>query len=417
MVNAERQAGPVVSLSVGHIEGRGERQTSMSAAPTRDPVDSLSTLVAQVLVAFTIEVDNEFEQSITSADPAYNPVSLSMWTNFMQFVLDAGAITADELTTRTHAAKEKIRASVGCMERWGYITVDTEAEDGARRRTGWGSAQGVRAGSLLRPTECGRVAGSLWRPLVASLEARWEERFGKRAVERVRRAAAELVSLDGRVLPPGLPVVGPQDGFLSVVTPLPFDGSEADRRRRATSLDLVAALAHLWLAFALEFEQEAELSLPLSANVLRVLDEPVPGRDLPRVSGISREAAKMALAYLERHGYARIGPDPDRPRTPTVTLTEQGLGAREQYLALLVDIEDDWSRRFGKVVAELREALLALVAVSDGKAFADALVPHDSGWRASAAYAAQTEAFLSEPRRFLPQAPLTLFRGGWPDGS
>jgi hypothetical protein len=37
--------------------------------------------------------------------------------------------------------------------------------------------------------------------------------------------------------------------------------------------------------------------------------------------------------------------------------------------------------------------------------------------RADKRYAAQTEAFIHDPRGALPHDPMVLHRGGWPDGS
>jgi hypothetical protein len=56
-------------------------------------------------------------------------------------------------------------------------------------------------------------------------------------------------------------------------------------------------LSQVLLAFVLEFECESELSLAICANVVRVLDEKgLRVRDLPILSGVSKEAIAMALA-------------------------------------------------------------------------------------------------------------------------
>jgi hypothetical protein len=74
-------------------------------------------------------------------------------------------------------------------------------------------------------------------------------------------------------------------------------GESADLSR----LPLFALLSRALLAFAIEFERESELSLAISANVLRVLDETgVRVRDLPILSGVSKEAISMAMGILRK---------------------------------------------------------------------------------------------------------------------
>jgi hypothetical protein len=49
------------------------------------------------------------------------------------------------------------------------------------------------------------------------------------------------------------------------------------------------------LAFAIDYERESGVSPAISANVLRLLDDdPVRVRDLPALSGVSKEAISMA---------------------------------------------------------------------------------------------------------------------------
>jgi hypothetical protein len=66
------------------------------------------------------------------------------------------------------------------------------------------------------------------------------------------------------------------------------------------------------LAFAVEFEHESPASLAISANVPRVLDEHgVRVRDLPGLSGVSKEGISMAMGILAKHELAISGPATD----------------------------------------------------------------------------------------------------------
>jgi hypothetical protein len=140
------------------------------------------------------------------------------------------------------------------------------------------------------------------------------------------------------------------------------------------------------LAFAIEFERESELSLAICANVLRVLDEQgVRVRDLPLLTGVSREAISMA------------------------SLTLKGRESQEAYRRLLGILEERWHARFGKdAIRRLRMSMERLVgepAVERSPLFRG-LEPYPDGWR----------ALIRKPDT-LPHYPMALRRGGFPDGS
>jgi hypothetical protein len=86
------------------------------------------------------------------------------------------------------------------------------------------------------------------------------------------------------------------------------------------ALPLSALLSRVLLSFAFEYEREAELALAVGANVLRVLGaEGTRLRDLPILTGTSREAVRWALGVLRRapgRSGARPGHQPRTGRTP-----------------------------------------------------------------------------------------------------
>ena len=55
----------------------------------------LSTLLSQVLVAFTMEFDNEAERQFAESAPQAFLVSQVMWANLMRFVDDEGVAIRD----------------------------------------------------------------------------------------------------------------------------------------------------------------------------------------------------------------------------------------------------------------------------------------------------------------------------------
>ena len=275
----------------------------------------LPALLSAALVAFTMEFDNQAERQLPhrttrhgSSGGLHAPwlVSLAMWANCMQFV-DEREITVLEI----------------------------------------------------------------WSPLSGTVESRWENRFGRDAVCRLRRSLEALVRQLDRALPDCLPILG------YGLERRPWQNQRSARRHPENlaeaadsvlpSLPLWALLSRPLLAFAMEFERQSGLSLAASANLLRVLDEK--GKklgELPRLSGVSKEAIAVALGVLCRKGLAAVDREP-AGRTKRVRLTAEGLEARQQYCKLTGKVERLWAARFGAGLLHPLQAALEAIA-GDGKA-------------------------------------------------
>jgi DNA-binding MarR family transcriptional regulator len=362
----------------------------------------LSTLLSQLLVAYTIELDNEFEEQMphrTTRGPAAHStagpwlVSLAMWANFMQYVDQAG-------TPLRELEPFARMTNLAGLERWGYITVEPDP--------GGSNPKPPRADWLVRPTRAGRRAQQVWRPLPGLIESRWLTRFGKIEIDTLRESSQALTSQFNLELPRYLPVVKHR-----LFTELPdFDGRlpTDTARSSASPPDLSVLLSQVLLAFTLDVERESPLSLPTSANVVRVLERTgVRVRDLPRLSGVSKEAIALSLGVLEKGGYAVAEPDPAGSGAKVARLTAKGLGAQRDYQRLLDRVEADWQTRFGTATTRsLRGALEPLVGepTAASTPLFRGLGPYPDGWRASA-----------ERPDTLPHHPIVLHRGGFPDGS
>jgi len=356
----------------------------------------LSTLLSHALVAFTIEFDNEFEHqtphwTTNHGGSRQGPwlASLAMYANCMQFVGEDG-ITAAELERLA-----RTKTNLNGMERWGYVVV---APDPADQRP-----KPPRSGWVIRATTKGRKAQEVWRPLFGVIEKRWQERFGKDEIERLRESLTGLIGRMDVDLPDCLPILG--YGFFSRGPEAP---SPAGHHHDA--LPLSALLSRVLLAFAMDFERESNLSLAISANVVRVLTEQgVLVRDLPRLTGISKEAIRMALGFLERRRVAVVEQDATARKAKIARLTSKGRKTQDAYGGLLVSIEERWGTRFGEdAIRTLREALERLVGEPTAHAspLFHGLEPYRDGWRAS----------VPKPET-LPHFPTVLHRGGFPDGS
>jgi hypothetical protein len=360
----------------------------------------LSTLVSQVVVAFTIELDNEFERRFQEAGGGARVTSLTMWSNLLRFVGDG--ITVRELVAAVGLPKSSVLSRVGGVERWGYVSVGPST----RKREGYGSARGVKDEWVVRLTPAGRRAAGIWPVLPAEIEARWRQRFGAAEIDELVGA---LRSVDEKIdarLPAYLPIVSSTRAMALEL------GHQ--KPQRGVDLPLVVLLAHALMAYTLAFEEASALALPLSANVFRVLDgNGVPVRELPSLTGISKEAVAVSLTSLTKTDYAVVAGAPASKRT--IRLTPAGEKLRTDQRRLHARIRKRWKTRFGTNVVEPLRA--ALEHVLDHPELPSGLTPYPDGWRASKPYAHQTQALLADPRGRLPHCPMVLHRGGWPDGS
>jgi DNA-binding MarR family transcriptional regulator len=271
---------------------------------------------------------------------------------------------------------------------WGYIVVD--------------------AGAMVRPTSGGLKAQVVWRPLAAIIEKRWQERFGTKEIHHLRESLWAVVNQLGVELPDGLPILG--YGLFSREPDQAYPASAESEPGGALISSLPTLLSKVLLAFAIDFESNSELSLAMSANLLRL-----PGkqgarvRDLPRLAGVSKEAIAMSQSFLKKHGYAIEEPEAPGSRVKVLVLTAKGQQGQDAYRQLVWAIEERWQARFGsEAIRNLREALERLVGEPTAQLspLFRGLKPYPNGWRAS----------VPSIER-LPHYPMVLHRGGFPDGS
>jgi hypothetical protein len=338
----------------------------------------LSTLLAWVWIAHTIEVDNSFEAATAGRVGRHVRISLPMWTNGLRFIEEDG-ITVDDLRTSARAS-----CNIAGLERWGWISV---GNDEGMRRDGYGSHRKVKGDTVLYPTRAGIYARRVWPRVLAVIEDRWRSRFGDDVIDELGAAALAAVAS----MPWSPPEVNPSDGFRSHI--VESDVVDHDR-------PLVVLLGQALTALTLDYERTSLASLPLGANALRVLgEERVRMRDLPKLSGLSVEGIAMAVSFLQRQQLAVL--DPGRE----LWLTFLGLEAKSDYEYLTMQPKN----------LRLQTALAGVLAQSD--ALRAGLVPHPGCWRAEKPYLAQTERLLADPTGAMPWHPMVLHRGGWPDAS
>jgi methyltransferase (TIGR00027 family) len=393
-------AGLLTAIAAATATTTRKPRPPQQAEPPRGPL-SLSALLSQALVAFTIELDNEAEHRLPHRTTNHDGAglgdgtwltSLAMFENCLRFVTDQ-PITVGELETLARTG-----TNLDGMRRWGYITIDGTAKKTHGGRPG--------PGAVLRATARGLRARQIWLPLPAAIEQRWTERFGAAPVGQLRQALLAVAGQLDPGLPDTLPILG-QVLFSRGPDPaLPPRPEPSD----LATLPLSALLSRVLLAFALDYEASCEVSLAVGANLLRVLREDgMRPRDLPAMTGISKEAVAWALGVLLRARLAVEEPDPAASRGKVARLTPRGLLAQGLYLERLGAVEDRWRDRFGAdTIGALRQPLQALAVGAEGQPppLFQGLEPYPDNWRASV-----------RPPRTLPYYPMVLHRGGYPDGS
>lgn len=174
--------------------------------------------------------------------------------------------------------------------------------------------------------------------------------------------------------------------------------------------ELSSLLARALLGFTIDFERGSLVSLPISADCVRLLDEEGKRiRDLPRLAGVSKEAISMMIGHLERGGFVAVERVEADSRTKLARLEPSGVAARSGYWRRLANVESAWTAHFGaQDVDTLRESLARIAGVdNDSRShLITGVTVYPAGGRAK----------LRVPAT-LPHYPMVLHRGGYPDGS
>jgi len=392
----------------------------MAANSTRKP---LSALLSQLLVAYTIELDNEFELRMAAAGFLGDRLSLVLWTNLIRFI-PAEGISIRDLASRSLSAQNEPKLQMGCLERWGIITLDSGNVPAARgnphvlRRDGWGSGRGIALSWIVRLTPKGKKATEIWPPLWSEIEDRWERRFGRNDISKLRTTMQNITKHLEVELPLGLPA------GIDMSKDVPYPRRQTESR---TELPLSALFSQLLLLFNIEFRQRCRVPIELCANVIRVLDKDryIRVGDLLSLTGGSSEASDIGWILKP---YVLLEPDPNGKRGKVLRLSPAGLRAQNAYHKLTNYIETDWEKRFGTAeVHALRSSLENLIEMRKGDksilslglvppagvARAGTLVPalgrRDVGVAARKRMhdlVEQTKRFLDNPGETLPHYPM-----------
>jgi hypothetical protein len=363
---------------------------------------NLSALLSFALVAFTIELDNEYEHQTIHCTTVRRSVdgkqrgpwltSFAMYANCLQFLGEA-PLSVRELEGLARAA-----TNLDGMRRWGYIRLSPPHEEPNSKRPdqSW----------LVAPTPSGRIAQEAWRPLPHIIEQRWRERFGSPLLSSFRDVLLKMNQGLDVAYPDFLPIV-----HYGLFTRIRRAGAHPElppisEAPLADDAKFTALLSRLLCNFAYDFEADSSLSLAVSANLLRVLDaKGLRNRDLPQLTGLSKESIAMAMGILKKANLVEAGSGASK----LVRLNDRGLRAQQHAENLLAKVEQQWTQRFSRpTLQRLREIVEEIAGGPDRESsrLFEGLKPYPDNWRAS------------KPEiKTLPHFPTVLHRGGYPDGS
>ena len=203
-----------------------------------------------------------------------------MWANFLRF------LPSDGVPLRDVADLVPLTNLPG-LERWGYVRVGPGPGDSR--------PSPPRQDAIVRPTRWGRLAQDICEPLAGVIEERWRDRFGEAVIGQLSEALRTVVGQAGDEWPAFLPVSGAHRYEKGPNPPAVAAG------HRVPGTGLPTLLSRALMSFRAEFERDSALSLPVSANTLRVLSaDGVALADMPRLAGVSREAVSLSLAGWKR---------------------------------------------------------------------------------------------------------------------
>ena len=377
----------------------------------------LSALLSQVLVAYTVELDNGFELRMVRAGFPGARLSLVLWLNVLRLLPSEG-LTFRDLADRYVGPPDSLKIQLGYLERWWVIEMSSGNPTSRQKRDGWGSGRGITRSTTIQLTTIGKKAVEIWPVLLSEIEDRWRKRFEKEEIHRISKSLQKIVQSSEVELPLGLSSI------------LDLDEREYKPRpaKKEAPLAFVMLVSQVLFLFAGEFQKRSRLPLLICANMIRVLGEnPVRLGDLPRLTGGSAETSDVGWRLKP---FVILENDPAGKRGKVIRLSERGARAQDAYYQTTRDIEKDWAEKFGadnirglrsnleKLLAR-KEFSLGLVppkGVARGGTPTPALGRRDVGVAAKQRMhdlVEQTQRFIEAPRESLPHYPMWDFNRGF----
>ncbi len=393
----------------------------------------LSSLLSQVLIAYTLEFDNEFSTGFSNAGyPGIN-LSLVLWSNLIRFLADR-PLTVRELTSK--ALERNIKPKLGCLERWHIINLEINKNNGMHnasllsadsrnsKREGFGSSRRILPDTIVHLTKMGQAAVEVWSPLPDVIDNRWQQRFGDERISCLQNLLKLILDYYKLQLPDALP---------SEFEKYELYLYKRLARQKPGKQSLATLLSRALLLYACEFEREPFTSIKHCANILRVLSEdPIPLTEVPKLTGLSPECCSIGWrlrAFVLQHPQNYIN------RGKQVSLSSIGCLKQQHYYKLTQEIEQEWEEKMGtQTIQQLREVLIEILTLkgANGTLIAQGLIPSPGTVRSGCVapalgrqdigaaakrralqMAAQSEAFIASPTDALPHFPVWDMKRGY----
>ena len=342
----------------------------------------ITSLLSQVLIALTIEADNEFEHRMphwttnfkTSPRRGVWLTSYYFWANLLRFVPDAG-IRMEELAAAAGYGPPVHPMYEGAHS-WGYVFYTPALPTSSPKKSA--------ADAIVRLTPHGAQARDAWLVVIDDVHARWSER----GLDSLQAALIPVVEQADRPMPEYMPRVYFDRWQPALVQPV---------SRAPIDLDLLGLLSQALLAMTYDFEAKSDLPLATYGGLMEALSEDaVLVRDLPELTGIAAKEWSSAAGQLAKAGLATLV---DKPKT--LALTPKAMAAKKAADKTLRSVEQAWQKKCGPSLDHLRRELEAVVG--DAWNWTD---PYPDGWRANVKLSQRLAHF-----------PIVSHRGGYPDGS
>ena len=319
----------------------------------------LSATLSQLLVAFTLEVDDLFEVALDEAGFPEIGLSLIGWTNFLQYG-DGTTVAIRDVMERSFASLNHVAQLAGVYERWSIVeTTPAGAPPPVFRlnrktpkRPAHATSKGITATFVAHYTDIGKTAAAVWPQILDEVEARWRARFGP-SLQRARKALRTFVNESNVDLPQGV-----YSGWVKGDWHLFPQRSSAD----VAGESLPVLLSQALLRCTIDYESTAQSSMAFDATTLRVLTpDGVTVKELPIRSGVAPQMSSVQVNGGIKSGLAVFGKDP-ATRLKSVKLTADGARAQAKYHQVVRGAE----QRLGPVATVLREAAASVLTSTNG---------------------------------------------------
>jgi hypothetical protein len=307
----------------------------------------LPVLISHVLGPLTAELEGTDQKG----------PGLAMWSNVLRCVATGGADGIDERSL-PEAARISSRLAAAFV---------TAAANG-----GWITAQSGGKGKNrhLQLTDAGQEAAEVWPHRLAALDAKWQGAPLRSALERLvgqlRFELPHFPASYGAADPSA--IGGPYVQKATRKDDLPAHGKDWKPVMRSdedsvSSVPITALLSQALVAFTIDYEDRFPWPLANTATILcHIGKQPRPLADLPAGHGITGQGKSL----LERHLIVNVTPDPDDSPKKLVSLSDRGELVLANHPKRLEAVEQEWSERYGELVAELRAELDRASEAMDG---------------------------------------------------